>query len=201
MNMSNILYTQARIYAEINFVFVMGTIFSITAALIGSKKGLGVAGFFIGIILVGAGATLAGSYFGSLLGILGVVIVLHMKGDRISCQYCKEYINPAATKCPKCQTDFSMDKSLGKKKCPACAEIIRVEALKCRYCGQQFDAEEVNQQIAAGPSPLLIPVKALEREEKDEAKEINQQIETHTTTKAREKEKEDWREKYRYYTE
>ena len=60
------------------------------ATVIGGRKGSGAAGFFLGL----------------LLGPIGVLIVLVMSGDRVSCRYCKEMIQRGAIKCPHCQSDL-----------------------------------------------------------------------------------------------
>ncbi len=35
-----------------------------------------------------------------------------------------------------------------EKVCPSCAEKIKLKAIKCRFCGQEFDATEVEKQVA-----------------------------------------------------
>lgn len=98
--------------------------------------------------------------YGAAIFIIALPHSLIMKGDRKQCPKCKEYIDPNAVKCPKCQTDFSLPQppilSNGEislesetKKCPSCAEIIKFEAIKCRYCGHSFDPDAVQKQIEA----------------------------------------------------
>lgn len=64
---------------------------AVIGAMIGSSKGNGVPGFFLGLIL----------------GPIGLVIVAVMPGDRVECRYCKSKINPEATVCPNCQKNLS----------------------------------------------------------------------------------------------
>jgi hypothetical protein len=59
------------------------------AAMVGSRKGAGGTGFCLGI----------------LLGPLGILIAVFMKGSRRQCVYCKELIHPKATVCPHCQRE------------------------------------------------------------------------------------------------
>ncbi len=59
----------------------------IASGIIGSRKGIGCLGFFLGCVL----------------GPIGLIIILVMKGNRKQCAYCKEYIHKDATICPKCQ--------------------------------------------------------------------------------------------------
>jgi uncharacterized membrane protein YeaQ/YmgE (transglycosylase-associated protein family) len=66
-------------------------IFGVVASMIGAKKGAGCSGFILGV----------------LLGPIGIVIALVMKGNRKACPYCKELINVAATVCSKCQKDVT----------------------------------------------------------------------------------------------
>jgi hypothetical protein len=68
---------------------VLWLCFGIVGAMIGSRKGSGCAGFALGIIL----------------GPIGLLIALVMKGKRVNCPYCKELISKDATVCPKCQRD------------------------------------------------------------------------------------------------
>jgi len=104
---------------EIGFWSVCG----IVAGFIGSNKGAGCTGFFVGF----------------LLGPLGIIAAYFMTGDRIPCPYCREYIDPDASRCPKCQRDLDEGvEDNDTKKCPSCAELIKLEATKCRFCGKEF---------------------------------------------------------------
>ena len=112
----------------------------IASAVVGSKKNAASQGFFLGF----------------LLGPIGLIITIFIKGNRRPCPRCLEFIDPAATKCSKCGSDISptnASTAIGvdseMKKCPACAEMIKLEAIKCRYCGLDFDPSTVNEQIAA----------------------------------------------------
>ena len=63
---------------------------TIIGAIIGSKKGC-----------LGAGLML-----GMLLGPIGIIIILVMKGNKNKqCGFCKEYIHEQATICPRCQKE------------------------------------------------------------------------------------------------
>ena len=61
----------------------------VIAAIIGNRKGEGCLGFIIGF----------------QLGPLGIIIACFSKGNRKTCQYCKELIHKDAIVCPKCQKD------------------------------------------------------------------------------------------------
>jgi hypothetical protein len=123
-------------------LIIIWIICGIAGAVIGANKNAGCAGFTLGF----------------LLGPIGLLIAIFMKGDRLPCPACREYISTSATKCPKCGSDISRGKSVGSstektslpdndtKKCPACAELIKLEAIKCRYCGTDFDPAIVSQQ-------------------------------------------------------
>jgi hypothetical protein len=73
------------------YSIVIIIIFGIIAAIIGDKKGQGLFGLFLGI----------------LLGPLGVLIMLTTKGNRKNCPYCKELIHKNATRCSHCQKELS----------------------------------------------------------------------------------------------
>jgi hypothetical protein len=62
----------------------------IVAAMIGRRKGAGCVGFVVGLIL----------------GPIGIIIALVMKGNRKACPFCKELVNRDATVCPHCQKDI-----------------------------------------------------------------------------------------------
>lgn len=62
----------------------------IVAAMIGSRKGAGCAGFALGF----------------LLGPFGILIALFMGGNRKACPYCRELIHKEAIVCPRCQRDL-----------------------------------------------------------------------------------------------
>ena len=66
-------------------------LFGIVAAMIGKRKGEGLLGFIVGI----------------LLGPIGILIVLFSKGNRKICPACKEFIHKDATRCPRCQKELS----------------------------------------------------------------------------------------------
>jgi RNA polymerase subunit RPABC4/transcription elongation factor Spt4 len=112
----------------------------IIGAMIGSRKGAGCSGFLLGI----------------LLGPLGIIISIVMRGDRKACPYCKELIQKDAVKCPKCGAILSdsqqvLSKRVIKwvKKCPRCAELIKKDAMMCRYCRYEFSKEDVISELLA----------------------------------------------------
>ena len=34
-----------------------------------------------------------------------------------------------------------------QKKCPVCAQMIDIDTIKCRFCGNEFDSDEITQQL------------------------------------------------------
>jgi hypothetical protein len=62
----------------------------------GSKKGEGCAGFIMG----------------SLLGPIGLIIMIASKGDRVHCPACKELMRRGAAICPHCRTTFAMQNQM-----------------------------------------------------------------------------------------
>lgn len=64
---------------------------AIIGGMIGVRKHAGVAGFFMGL----------------LLGPLGLLIAIFMRGNRPECPFCKELVHPEARRCPHCQKDFA----------------------------------------------------------------------------------------------
>lgn len=71
-------------------------LFGVICSSIGEEKGLAKQGFFAGFFL----------------GVFGLAIILVSKGNRVECEYCKELINPTATKCPHCTSIFIKNESL-----------------------------------------------------------------------------------------
>ena len=116
-------------------LLVFWVICGIVAAVIGSRKGAGGVSFLLGL----------------LLGPLGIIISIVIKGNRIQCPSCREYIDPAALKCPKCQENIKKAEDNivenETKNCPVCAEYIKLEAIKCRFCGYDFEPEVVAAEI------------------------------------------------------
>ena len=72
-------------------VVIILLFFAVITSLIGSRKGEGISGFFVGLIF----------------GPLGIIIALYTQGNRIKCTSCKELINKDATRCPKCTSSVS----------------------------------------------------------------------------------------------
>jgi len=69
----------------------------IVAAIIGSQKGEGIAGFIFGLIL----------------GPIGILVALSSSGNRRPCPYCKEMIHRQALACPRCQRDLTTPEAQG----------------------------------------------------------------------------------------
>jgi hypothetical protein len=62
----------------------------IAGAMIGARKGAGCSGFLLGLVL----------------GPIGLVIALVMKGSRVRCPACKELIQKKAVICPYCRSNL-----------------------------------------------------------------------------------------------
>ncbi|MCD4828604.1 MAG: zinc ribbon domain-containing protein [Candidatus Cloacimonetes bacterium] len=92
----------------------------IIGSIIGNPKGLGCAGFVVGV----------------LLGPLGVIImvVLALVGDsreKRQCPFCKKMINREATVCPFCREKQQL------RMCPFCKEMIHPEFTVCPNCQEE----------------------------------------------------------------
>ena len=70
---------------------IIWIICAIIGAIIGGRKGSGCAGTALGF----------------LLGPIGVIIVLIMRGNRKTCPHCKELIHSQATTCKHCGKDLN----------------------------------------------------------------------------------------------
>ena len=68
--------------------------FAVIGSFIGEKKGRQNTGIVLGL----------------LLGPIGLIIILAMDGDKISCPHCKTKISPRATSCPRCTKDIKIRK-------------------------------------------------------------------------------------------
>lgn len=80
--------------AGVIYFFVVGLV----GALIGNRKGrLG-----LGLLL------------GVLLGPIGILIMVIVKGNRKKCPFCKEIMSVDAIRCPHCQKDIGKSKSMQK---------------------------------------------------------------------------------------
>jgi len=126
----------------------------IIGAMISSKKGSEVEGFFLGFIL----------------GPIGIIIAFLLVGNRTKCPYCKEYVAPDSVKCPNCQADLSENSEDEKesfniekeqKKCPSCKEKIKLEALKCKHCGAIFNPDDVKKQIEEIESQYKVKIEKI----------------------------------------
>ena len=71
-------------------LFLIWVVSIFLAAAIGGRKDAAGTGLVLGIFL----------------GPLGVLLALVIQGDRKACPYCKELINKAAVKCPRCQSSL-----------------------------------------------------------------------------------------------
>lgn len=72
---------------EILALLAVGFLCGLIAAMIGQRKGAAGSGFLLGL----------------LLGPLGIVIALVMRGNRVACPHCKELVQKAASVCPHCR--------------------------------------------------------------------------------------------------
>ena len=139
-------------------LLLLWILFGIVAAIIGSKKGAGCAGFILGM----------------LLGPFGIIIALFITGDRKTCPFCRELIHQDATVCSHCQRDLSVKPPTPPTPapvvfqpvlppplppppppkpaeelsipCPLCGKLLRVSTLKqgenwCIHCFEKFIAE------------------------------------------------------------
>ena len=61
----------------------------VAAGMIGSRKGEGCLAFIIGMIF----------------GPFGILFAALSHGNRVSCPFCREWIDPDAVVCPRCQRD------------------------------------------------------------------------------------------------
>lgn len=68
------------------------------AMVIGSRKGEGCGAFLLGCIF----------------GPFGIVFALMSRGDRKQCGFCREWIDPRAMVCPRCQRDQPPQPPAGK---------------------------------------------------------------------------------------
>jgi hypothetical protein len=71
-------------------IVVVWLLCGVAAGMIGSRKGAGCSGFLVGL----------------LLGPIGIIIALVMKGSRVHCPFCKELIQKKAVICPHCRSNL-----------------------------------------------------------------------------------------------
>ena len=136
-------------------LFIFWIICGIAAGIIGGQKGAGCLGFIVGF----------------LLGPVGIVIALVMKGERKICPHCRGYVDLHASKCPHCQESIAIFGSPialddhNTKKCPDCAETVKSEAIKCKHCGYSFPLESVKNIVEEQPisTPSALPKHILRR--------------------------------------
>ena len=94
----------------------------IVAAMIGSNKGAGGAGFLLGV----------------LLGPFGILIALFMRGEQKTCPFCAEIVKPNAILCKHC------GHSLEEITCPHCKKLLLYQEdsagseATCPSCGETF---------------------------------------------------------------
>lgn len=107
-------------------VLLFWIICGIIAGVIGSQKDAGCLGFFWGV----------------LLGPLGIIVAIVMKGAQINCPYCKKLINPKALKCPYCQTELGNTIEPEEKiefiTCPNCQAEHQIKNKFCSNCGKKL---------------------------------------------------------------
>jgi RNA polymerase subunit RPABC4/transcription elongation factor Spt4 len=111
-------------------LIVIWLLFGIIGGLIGSKKDAGCLGFTVGI----------------LLGPIGIIIALVMKGNQRKCPACKKLIDPKATICPYCHSDvqklFKQNDPNEQTQCPKCKKFNRPEDELCGHCGSALIKSE-----------------------------------------------------------
>jgi hypothetical protein len=95
-----------------------------------------ICGFVGAAIAESRGHGCAGLIMGFLFGPLGILIALAMppnyKGmGKKQCPYCREWIDPLAIKCPKCQSDL-------RPKCPQCGSPLEGVDKYCPFCGYEL---------------------------------------------------------------
>lgn len=86
---------------------IIWIICGIIGAIIGSRKGSGCAGVALGF----------------LLGPLGIIIVLVMRGNRKACPHCKELIHSEATTCKHCGKDLRPG-AASRSSAPTCYNVL-----------------------------------------------------------------------------
>ena len=75
----------------------------IAAAIIGARKGEGLGGFILGV----------------LLGPIGILIVAVSRGNRRECPACRELIHAAARICPHCRTEIGASSDKDRRSAPS----------------------------------------------------------------------------------
>lgn len=93
-----------------------------------------ICGFIGAAVAQSRGHGCAGLIMGFLFGPLGIIIALVMPPDykgmgKRQCPYCREWIDPLAVKCPKCQGD------LINLRCPRCGGMVDKKNKFCGSCG------------------------------------------------------------------
>lgn len=110
-------------------IVIFWIVCGVIAGMIGSNKGSGCAGFALGL----------------LLGPLGIIIALIMKGNQKKCPFCKGDIPEDATTCKHCGKDIDPsgdssdndDESDGKIFCMHCGKEQSTNAVYCNQCGKK----------------------------------------------------------------
>jgi len=100
------------------FAIFWALIFGAIGYSIGNRKGAGSDGLFWGV----------------LLGPIGLLIAVLLRGNRLACPSCKEPVHPEATKCPHCAADIVRPK-VPQVSCPKCSWYYDADKTGCPHCG------------------------------------------------------------------
>jgi len=113
----------------------------IVAAIIGSGKGEGCAGFILGVVL----------------GPIGILLALASSGNRRACPYCKEMIHREALVCPRCQRDLPISPVSTPTPVPPSPAVSAAARAAGRAVARAFNHTEITTIIGiVGVGALLL---------------------------------------------